>query len=477
MAKKYFDNHKLQIAYDYYFSSIECNTWVNIHSILEITSGDNLPKRKMIEGKYQVYGGGGITNNSHNEFNIDFETIGIGRVGARCGCVFNIEKNSWVTDNALLVQSFDERLSLNFIKHYLNFQNLGQFANNAMQPVISKTRISIIKLPIIDLAEQHKIANNLDILENNSEDYKNLDSDLLSKISVVDKWKELTIEIQTQKQLIAQLKQAILQEAIQGKLTSEWRKQNPDVEPASELLERIKAEKAQLIKEKKIKKEKALPSITEGEIPFELPKGWVWCRLGEVTIDVSYGTSQKATENNIGVPVLRMGNITSDGNIIYSNFKYVQDDIKDLPRLYLQKDDLIFNRTNSLELVGKSAVFDVSEPYTLASYLIRVRFLKNIKSLFVMYFINSVECRRNQIEPKVIQQNGQANFNGTKLKNIIVPIPPTEEQKAIVEKVETLMSHCDALEQEVVQSEEHANMLMHAVVKEAFEGESASTNS
>ena len=82
-------------------------------------------------------------------------------------------------------------------------------------------------------------------------------------------------EVQTQKQLISKLKHAILQEAIQGKLTQEWRKQNPNTEPASELLERIEAEKKRLIQDNKIRKEKPLPPITEEEIPFELPKNWV----------------------------------------------------------------------------------------------------------------------------------------------------------------------------------------------------------
>jgi len=86
----------------------------------------------------------------------------------------------------------------------------------------------------------------------------------------------LTTEIKTQKHLLTQLKQSILQEAMQGKITADWRKQNLNTEPANELLNRIKSEKDQLIKDKKIKREKALPPITEEEIPFVLPEGWVW---------------------------------------------------------------------------------------------------------------------------------------------------------------------------------------------------------
>ena len=90
------------------------------------------------------------------------------------------------------------------------------------------------------------------------------------------------MEIEIQNDLTAQLKQSILQEAIQGKLTADWREQNPNTEPANELLKRIKAEKSQLTKVNKIKKKKALPPIAEEEIPFELPDGWVWCRFRDI---------------------------------------------------------------------------------------------------------------------------------------------------------------------------------------------------
>src|SRR5205814_84561 len=94
----------------------------------------------------------------------------------------------------------------------------------------------------------------------------------------------ITSELTTQQTLITQLRQSILQEAVQGKLI----KQNKNDEPASELLKRIKAEKEKLIKQGKLKKEKPLPPITENEIPYQLPEGWVWCRLGE-TIELISG--------------------------------------------------------------------------------------------------------------------------------------------------------------------------------------------
>jgi len=169
------------------------------------------------------------------------------------------------------------------------------------------------------------------------------------------------------------------------------------------------------------------------------------------------------------VPVLRMNNIL-DGKIDFNNLKYVSSTIKDLPRLFLKNGDLIFNRTNSFELVGKTAIyFGNEEKFTFASYLIRIRLSNYVSPLFLNYYFNSILCRTTQIEPDTIQQNGQANFNGTKLNNIICPIPSFSEQKQIAEGIDTIMKHCDDLELSIKQSKEQNVKLLQVVLKEALE--------
>ena len=245
MVKKYTDNYRLDIAYATIFRNLEPIEEISIHTALNITSGDNLTKKDMVSGTHIVYGGGGETGNTHLEFNVDYKTIGIGRVGARCGCVFEIIPNSWVTDNALMIQSYDKRFSLDFLRHFLSYSDLGQYANNAMQPVISKTRIKDVTIPLIDIQQQNALSKILDSIEKN-ENFESNDYNLLkSKIKIIDNWETLNVEIKIQNDLTAQLKQSILQEAIQGKLTADWRAQNPNAEPSSELLKRIKAVKAQ----------------------------------------------------------------------------------------------------------------------------------------------------------------------------------------------------------------------------------------
>ena len=160
---------------------------------------------------------------------------------------------------------------------------------------------------------------------------------LLDKILIFKSGQtKLDSEIQTQRQLLTQLKQSILQEAIQGKLTEDWRTKRAlsgaEVEPASELLKRIKAEKALLIKDKKIKKEKALPPITASDIPFELPDGWIWCRIQDISAlksGNSYSYS-KGSENDI--PYVKVGDMNIPGNfndvLNSSNYFVYQDSMK-----------------------------------------------------------------------------------------------------------------------------------------------------
>ncbi|BAZ00152.1 restriction modification system DNA specificity domain protein [Tolypothrix tenuis PCC 7101] len=250
---------------------------------------------------------------------------------------------------------------------------------------------------------------------------------------------------------IDKLRKIILQLAVMGKLTP----QNPNDELASILLKIIKTQKEQLIKDKKIPKDKPLPLVVDSELPYEVPERWQWVRLGELAKVIEYGTSEKSSELGGDIPVFRMNNIR-DGKLLFDNLKYLSAKIKDLPRLFLQKNDLLFNRTNSYELVGKTGVFKGdSNQYTFASYLIRISLLSEyISPDFVNLALNSTYFRQTQIEPEITQQCGQANFNGTKLKNTLIPLPPLAEQKRIVEKCDRLLSICDEIEKRQQQKQE-----------------------
>ena len=260
------------------------------------------------------------------------------------------------------------------------------------------------------------------------------------------------------------LKQTILQLAVMGKLVP----QNPNDEPAAKLLERIAAEKAQLIKDKKIKKQKPLPEITDEEKPFKLPSGWEWCRIFDASLFTEYGTSEKAMDGADGIPVLKMGDIQG-GKVFHGGQKVVPRTINDLPNLYLKYGDVLYNRTNSAELVGKTGMFEgEDDTFTFASYLIRIRCqLESVTPHYLTLTMNTPFFRKTQIDPHVKQQCGQANVNGTIMKSMLVPICPIEEQHRIVAKVDELMTLCDQLKARLTDAQTTKLHLTDAIVEQA----------
>ena len=251
-----------------------------------------------------------------------------------------------------------------------------------------------------------------------------------------------------------QLKNSILQWAIQGKLVP----QDPNDEPASVLLDKIRQEKERLIKEKKIKRDKNASIIYRGEdnsyyekilatgevkcideeIPFEIPVGWEWCRLRDVIYPPKYGTSSKSLSYG-DVPVLRMGNI-QDGKVVYDKLVF-SNNVEDNRKYILQDGDLLFNRTNSAELVGKTAIFKGNRHVIYAGYLILLRPIKT-NSEYLNYIFSSPYVRSYCKEVKTIGVQ-QCNINAEKISQLLVPIAPFEEQMRIVDKIKEVLPSVD----------------------------------
>ena len=280
----------------------------------------------------------------------------------------------------------------------------------------------------------------------------------------------LVKEIQTQKQLISELKQSILQEAIQGKLTEAWRKKNPNVEPASELLKRIKAEKAQLIKDKKIRKEKPLPPVSDDEVPFELPEGWVWCRMQESGL-FERGKSKHRPRNDIRlfdkgtIPFVQTGEVarSKDSDYLINNCSTYYNDFGLAQSRLWPKGTMCITIAANIAQTGFLNI-DACFPDSVVGFTALSDYAI---SKYIRYFIDLTKTDIEKFAPATAQKN----INLGIIYELKLPLPPEKEIKAIVEKVETLMQKCNALEQEITQSEQHANMLMQAVLKEAFEGE------
>jgi type I restriction enzyme S subunit len=246
--------------------------------------------------------------------------------------------------------------------------------------------------------------------------------------------------------------------------------QEPSDASVSEAIRQIHAERQQLIDQGRIRKERAFSAVSAKKWPFALPESWQWLRIGEVALFTEYGTSHKSHAGTDGIPVLKMGDI-QEGAVVLNHRSRVPEAIDDLPALFLAKYDLLYNRTNSADLVGKTGIYlGERNSFTFASYLIRIRCsLTATDPHFVNLAMNSPFFRETQIVPHLKQQCGQANVNGTVLKQMIIPFPPVAEQKRIVARVQELEALCDALQHCLNDRSTKSAALLQSVLRNALQ--------
>lgn len=406
-------------------------------------------------------------------------------------CACNQQINTLTPYSPILVEY------IYFSMASVNFQNyLAMQSGGSATPIINKQKWSALLIPLPPLPEQHRIVARIDQLMARCDELEKLrkereekrlavhaaaikqllDPSLRAFASSRDPNSSNTPapsrepfhflaqhfgELYTVKENVAELRKAILQLAVMGRLVE----QDPNDQPASELLKEIEAEKQQLVKSGKIKSPKLAPSIFQHNEPFQVPHNWRWVRIAELAEFIDYGTSQKTSDDSSLVPVYRMGNIV-DGQLNDEGFKYIAPDIEELPRLFLQPNDILFNRTNSYELVGKSALYTGPAGYaTFASYLIRIRLRDELLDpVYISQAMNAPYFRSTQIEPEIVQQCGQANFNGTKLSLTAIPLPPLREQHRIVARIDQLMALCDKLDHQIDAAAGKQSELLNAVM-------------
>ncbi len=254
-------------------------------------------------------------------------------------------------------------------------------------------------------------------------------------------------------------RRAVLAAACVGRLTADWREAHPDTLSLEDALAQLQPKTRRRTRETQV--ELSLP---------ELPATFTLATLGDVAEILEYGTSKRCdATRDTGVPVLRMANIQG-GQLDLSNLKYCERD-EELDRLMLDQGDLLFNRTNSPELVGKSAVFAADEPMSFASYLIRVRFMAEFAlPEFVNYWLNSAWGRE---WAQLVKTDGvsQSNINGTKLALMPLPLPPLEEQRVIVERASTALAAAERTHHRAAAGERMVESARQAVFAKAFRGE------
>lgn len=235
-----------------------------------------------------------------------------------------------------------------------------------------------------------------------------------------------------------ELKNSILQLAIQGKLVE----QRPEEGTAEELFAQIQQEKQRLIAEKKIKKEKPLPEITDDEKPFDIPESWMWVRWGDLSESIQYGYNAPAQSTG-RIKMVRISDI-QEGKVLWETVPFCNIQEDEIPNYLLKKNDILFARTGGT--VGKSyLVKDVPNEAIYAGYLIRTRYSESLCPEYMKYFMES-SLYWTQLKNGTIA-TAQPNCNGKTLSKMVLPLPPLAEQKRIVAKIEELLPYIDRYDQ------------------------------
>ena len=341
---------------------------------------------------------------------------------------------------AAVIPNDENLLNAEYLYYYLTFykdSKIVPLMKGAANVSLTINYIKTITIEIPKIEQQIKVVNTI-------------------KKSQIE-LKKINPKYQEQNNYITDLRTSILQYAVQGKLVV----QNPKDEPVSELLKRIKAEKEQLIKDGKIKKEKPLPLITQDEIPYDLPQGWEWVRLGNVSM-VNGGYAFKSSEyKNTGIRVVRISDFNELGFVNNNIVRY--DYNSKLEDYLLEEKNIILCMTGGT--VGKSLfIKNLTEQMVTNQRVGTIKILGAIED-YINYSILSPLTQQVITESK---NSTNDNISIETIKNFLIPLPPLAEQKRIVANVDKLMQICEELEIKNSIAQKSSSELFQSILQNYF---------
>ena len=397
--------------------------WVRLGSILYNLDGKRVPvsvSERNKKGKvYDYYGASGVIDKIDNYiFSKPLLLIsedGANLLARRTPIAFIATGKYWVNNHAHVFDGIN-LLFLKYISIFIESIDVSKYVTGTAQPKLNQQNLNKILVAVPPLEEQKRIVAKIEKL-----------------MPLVDEYAESYNRLQKiDNEFEDKLKQSVLQYAMEGKLV----KQNPSDEPASELIKKIENEKAELVKEGKIKKSKKLPAITDEEKPFDIPDSWEWVRLGiisEVRGGKRVPRGMKLSETSSYCPYIRVTDMENN-SVAQETLRYATKKIyEEISRYIITSEDVYFSIAGTIGKVGivpcnLSGALLTENAARLTPYYINKKF---------MVYLLSSPIVKNQ-HRKILSKVAQPKLSLIKLKRTIVPLPPLEEQKRIVLKINKL---------------------------------------
>ena len=394
-----------------------------------------------------------IEPKDYNKYLIQNNDILVSRAGS-VGISYRISESDLLhpTVFASYLIRFCPFIPPNFVEHYFKSHHYWHYISDSQLgiavPNVNATKLSDLPFPLPPLDEQKRIVDKLDQI-----------------ILRIDLLKERLDKIPA---IIKRFRQSVLTAAITGRLTEQWRINQSDLEDIDKSILVLKNERLKscstLSQKSKIKAVFEEVEVGDNDL---LPHDWKFTFLKKLCHSFQYGTSSKSSENG-EVPVIRMGNL-QNGNIDWNDLVYTSD-AAEIEKYQLQNGDVLFNRTNSPALVGKTSIYRNEKKAIFAGYLIKINNYPILNSYYLNYALNTsyakVFC--NQVKTDGVNQS---NINAQKLGNFEIPLPPLEEQEEIVRQVDKLFALADKLESHYQKAKARVDKLSQSVLAKAFRGE------
>lgn len=340
-----------------------------------------------------------------------------------------------------------------YLNYYLMTPIMQDYINSnesgATRQALTKAKIEALTIPLAPLAEQKRIVEKLD--------------EVLAQVDTIK------ARLDGIPAILKRFRQSVIAAAVSGKLTEEWR---GNFSLPESVLERYIKFRDNVIagvssatqKEKLIKTHQKDENF---EFPLAIPNTWLLKNLNKIAFGFSYGSSFKSQTVGI-VPVLRMGNI-QNGKLDWNDLVYTSDSTE-IEKYRLSKGDILFNRTNSPELVGKTAIYQGEKEAIYAGYLIKVQGSELLYSEFLNIALNSLHAKNYCLSVKT-DGVSQSNINAQKLGDFPCPLPSIEEQAEIVRLVDQYFTFADSIEAQVKKAQARVDNLTQSILAKAFRGE------